>query len=155
MKDKAYYINGQKIYQQKGNVLTYFFKTGIIKAKGKFIKGFMEGKWIFNRENGQLWQVGNFKKGIKNGNWVRYNKVCTLEHQSIYKEGKLIKPNGDSTLPNIGTPAKRALLSINVSRLEQVSKYSKSQLLGLHGLGPKAIAILESSLKIKGLSFKK
>src|SRR5687767_8357150 len=46
------YKNGQLISEQKGNVLTYYFKTGLVKAKGKSVEGSMEGKWIFNRESG-------------------------------------------------------------------------------------------------------
>ena len=32
-----YYKNGQQVFEQKGNIRTYFFKTGKIRAKGKFI----------------------------------------------------------------------------------------------------------------------
>lgn len=91
MQKKTHYTNGQKMYEQKGSTLTYFFKTGIIKAKGKSVGGAMDGKWIFNRESGSLWQVGHFKKGVKHGSWVRYNKVGVLEHEAQYLDGKLVK----------------------------------------------------------------
>ena len=44
-----YYVNGQKVFEQKGNIRTYFFKTGTIRAKGKFVDDKMEGKWILKR----------------------------------------------------------------------------------------------------------
>ena len=47
----------------------------------------MEGKWIFYRETGQLWQVGNFKGGQKHGPWVRYDKNDALEYQEIFEHG--------------------------------------------------------------------
>ena len=50
-----YFANGQKVYEQQGNIRTYFFKTGEMRAKGKFSDGSMEGKWIFNRNTGDLW----------------------------------------------------------------------------------------------------
>ena len=39
-----------------------------------YANGQMEGKWIFYRETGQLWQLGNFKNHKKNGSWIRYDK---------------------------------------------------------------------------------
>lgn len=91
MQHKTNYKNGQEIWRQKGNILTYFFKDGTLKAKGKFIDGLMEGEWIFNRENGDLWQVGNFKNGRKHGSWVRYNKTGKIEYEENFENGKLIK----------------------------------------------------------------
>ena len=40
----------------------------------------MEGKWIFNRESGQLWQTGNFKNNEKHGEWIRYDKKGEKEY---------------------------------------------------------------------------
>lgn len=34
-----HYVNGQKVFEQKGNIRTYFFKTEKIRAKGKFVDG--------------------------------------------------------------------------------------------------------------------
>jgi antitoxin component YwqK of YwqJK toxin-antitoxin module len=47
----------------------------------------MEEEWIFYRETGQLWQVGNFKGGQKHGPWVRYNKQDALEYQEVFDQG--------------------------------------------------------------------
>jgi hypothetical protein len=60
--------------------------------------------------------------------------------------------NGD--LPNIGAPATRALAEEGIRHLRQLTKYSEKELLALHGVGPKAIRILQSALTEKGLSFK-
>jgi hypothetical protein len=92
MQKKTHYANGQKIFEQKGNVLTYFFKTGVLKAKGKLVNGLMEGRWIFNRESGKLWQVGNFKKGVKQGSWVRYSKTGKVEYEADFINDKVAKP---------------------------------------------------------------
>ena len=88
---KGLYKNGQVISEQKGKTLTYFFKTGEIKAKGKSIDNLMEGKWIFNRESGMLWQIGHFKKNKKHGEFVRYNKAGKEEYRARFTEGKLIE----------------------------------------------------------------
>ena len=85
------YSNGQKTFEQVGEELTYFFKNGKIKAEGTSINGIMEGEWKFYRETGQLWQVGNFKKGQKHGSWVRYDKKDKLEYQETFINGDLLK----------------------------------------------------------------
>ena len=63
MENKTY-KNGQLISEQKGSHLTYFYKNGKVKAKGIFENNLMQGEWIFYRETGQLWQMGNFKKTV-------------------------------------------------------------------------------------------
>lgn len=64
---KKNYANGQKAHELVGARLTYFFKIGNVKAAGLFVNDNMKGKWKFYRETGQLWQVGSFTKGKKNG----------------------------------------------------------------------------------------
>jgi antitoxin component YwqK of YwqJK toxin-antitoxin module len=91
MHDKKTYANGQPVKSQEGEQLTYYFKTGIIKAKGLFIEGQMEGEWKFYRESGQLWQIGNFKNGIKNGSWLRYDKLGVLEYDKEFENGSIRK----------------------------------------------------------------
>nr|WP_208002130.1 DNA-directed RNA polymerase subunit alpha C-terminal domain-containing protein [Macrococcus goetzii] len=57
-------------------------------------------------------------------------------------------------LPKISKPALRALDSIDVKTLEDVTKYSEAELLALHGFGPKAIRILKEIMDEQGLKFK-
>lgn len=56
-------------------------------------------------------------------------------------------------LPKIGKPATNALAMVGIDQIEQLSSVTKSNLAHLHGLGPKAIEILEKSLLELGLSF--
>jgi antitoxin component YwqK of YwqJK toxin-antitoxin module len=93
MKADKQYSNGQPVCVQDGDTLTYFFKTGIVKARGKNIRELMEGQWIFNRESGTLWQVGNFLNGKKHGNWTRYDENAEIEYDADFKDGKLIRKN--------------------------------------------------------------
>ena len=92
MKNKGgTYKNGQLISEQTGKTLTYYFKTGEIKAKGKSIDGEMEGIWIFNRESGQLWGTGNFKNNKKHGEWIRYDKKGKKEYHVNFSNGKQVE----------------------------------------------------------------
>ena len=85
------YVNGQKAFEQEGDILTYYFKNGKIKARGVSIVGVMQGEWIFYRETGQLWQVANFKDNQKHGSWIRYNRKDQIEYNEIFENGKIIK----------------------------------------------------------------
>lgn len=90
MKQKQY-ANGQKSYEQNGDTLTYFFKNGEVKAFGKSVNDKMQGEWMFYREPGQLWQIGNFKDHLKHGKWVRYDKEGKLEYEEYFENGKKLK----------------------------------------------------------------
>lgn len=57
--------------------------------------------------------------------------------------------------PKIGAPAFRALSSINITKLSELTKYSEKELLELHGFGPRALRLLKNRLKEKGLTFSK
>ncbi|MEZ5295298.1 MAG: hypothetical protein R2697_03190 [Ilumatobacteraceae bacterium] len=56
----------------------------------------------------------------------------------------------DADLPEIGAPATRALAAIGVTRLEQVAERREAELLALHGLGPRALRILNEALAARG-----
>jgi antitoxin component YwqK of YwqJK toxin-antitoxin module len=89
--DKKTYANGQKTYDFKDNVLTVYFKNGNVKATGKHIDGMMEGEWMFYREDGSLWQIGNLKSNEKHGRWVRYDKNNEIEYDELFDNGKKLK----------------------------------------------------------------
>lgn len=84
------YANGQKAFEQKGTTLTYYYKNGLVRAKGKSINGLMQGKWIFYRESGMLWGTGQFKDNQKHGLWVRYDRKGKEEYREKFAHGKLV-----------------------------------------------------------------
>jgi hypothetical protein len=57
-------------------------------------------------------------------------------------------------LPKLGAPARRALIGAGYTRLEQLTKAKESDILKLHGMGPKAMQVLRDALKERGLSFR-
>lgn len=62
-------------------------------------------------------------------------------------------PEQIGDLPRIGRPANSALLSENLTTLADVAAYGRSRLARLHGVGPKAIRILESAFDERGIEF--
>ncbi|MGM0876573.1 MAG: DNA-binding protein [Bacillota bacterium] len=65
------------------------------------------------------------------------------------------KDTKEICLPNIGKPATRAITNAGYNKLTQLTQVTESEILKLHGVGPKAVRILNEALKEKGLSFAK
>jgi endonuclease III len=60
----------------------------------------------------------------------------------------------ESDLPRIGAPAVRALASIGVTRIDQLVEQSRAELLALHGVGPRALRIIDEALADRGESMR-
>jgi hypothetical protein len=59
----------------------------------------------------------------------------------------------DSGLPrNIGAPATRALTAAGYSELSQLANVPAADLAKLHGVGPKALRLLQEALQAQGKS---
>jgi hypothetical protein len=70
-------------------------------------------------------------------------------------EGGGSMPRSDPEFPKgVAKPAIRALASVGVTRLDQAARFTKAELLALHGMGPKAIRLIEAELRARGKSFK-
>jgi predicted flap endonuclease-1-like 5' DNA nuclease len=54
-------------------------------------------------------------------------------------------------LPKIGAPATRALNSAGYTELRQLAGVARAELAKLHGMGPKALRILDEALAEHGL----
>jgi len=57
-------------------------------------------------------------------------------------------------LPKISAPAQRALESIGITTLKQLTAVTEAELLMLHGMGPNALGKLRQALAERGLSFR-
>jgi DNA-directed RNA polymerase alpha subunit len=55
---------------------------------------------------------------------------------------------------SMGRPARQALTAHGIDRLEQLTEMSAAELLDLHGVGPKAVAVLRQTLAERGLAFR-
>ena len=54
----------------------------------------------------------------------------------------------------LAAPARRALEGEGITTLEELTRFSESEILALHGIGPSSIPKLRSVLEAEGLSFK-
>ena len=55
----------------------------------------------------------------------------------------------------VAKPALRALFAAGLTTLDHLAQMSEAELAALHGMGPKAIALLRAALVSKGLEFRK
>jgi predicted RecB family nuclease len=88
-------------------------------------------------------------------------KICKKGHQfykssacptcPVCEEGR--KPK-DNFLSLPGAPSRRALENNGITTLEQLSKFSKNEVLRFHGMGKASIPILKKALEEVGLAFK-
>ena len=58
-----------------------------------------------------------------------------------------------SDIPKLSAPARRALFAAGYTRMEQLTSATEAEILGLHGMGPKALGWLKEAMAEKGLSF--
>ena len=58
-------------------------------------------------------------------------------------------------LSKLSAPARRALENKRILTIKQLSNYTETEILNLHGIGPSSIPILKNELKMNGLSFRR
>lgn len=58
------------------------------------------------------------------------------------------------SLPRIGAPAARGLAAAGYSSLRELADADRAELSRLHGVGPKALGIIEAALKEHGLTLR-
>jgi len=85
-------------------------------------------------------------------NGHQYYKSSSCPVCPICEKERVVKEN---FLALLSAPARRALEGQGLTTLTKLSKWKRSEVLALHGMGPGSIPKLEKALGEKGLSFKK
>lgn len=57
-------------------------------------------------------------------------------------------------LERLASPAQRALQNADIKTLEELAKHTESEVLGLHGIGKNALAVIKATLGEHGLSLR-
>jgi hypothetical protein len=74
---------------------------------------------------------------------------------SMSKTPAATHPNADAFPPGIGGPALRALANAGIRSMSDLGRRSEAELAALHGMGPKALALLKSALAANGRRLRK
>lgn len=88
-------------------------------------------------------------KTCKNGH--RFFKSSNCPTCPICEEER--KPK-DSFMALLSAPARRALESVNIETLEDLTNWNENEIIKLHGIGPSSIPKLKKALSENNLSFK-
>ncbi len=88
-------------------------------------------------------------------------KTCPKGHQ-YYKSSdcptcpvcESEKKPTEGFLSLVSAPARRALATLSIYSLDELSKFTKKEIANLHGMGPSGVKILQNALKEAGLNFK-
>lgn len=59
----------------------------------------------------------------------------------------------DALLKKLANPAQRAIQTLGITTIEQLSKYSEKEIAELHGIGKNAMKIIAQTLNEIGLTF--
>jgi hypothetical protein len=70
------------------------------------------------------------------------------------KQTDVTHPNRSAFPPGMSGPSLRALSVAGVRSMTDVARWTKADLARLHGMGPKALAVLERALAESGGSFR-
>jgi uncharacterized protein YndB with AHSA1/START domain len=115
----------------------------------------------------RLFAAGS-SKGSFRGELEAFRRIAerevALPEAPVSREAPRAEPNGkvaamdgvDTEFPrSLGKVAPRALAAHGLTRYEQLTSVTERELLGIHGVGPKAVRILSEELRSRGLSFRK
>jgi hypothetical protein len=70
------------------------------------------------------------------------------------REATMTQTPNETDLPaGLSNPARRALGTIGITRLDQLTEHRANDILNLHGMGPKGIRILREALAERGKAF--
>ena len=67
---------------------------------------------------------------------------------------ELTHPNRDAFPKGVSGPALRALRGADIRSVADLERWTKTDLLALHGMGPKALDILREALTASGRQFR-
>lgn len=74
--------------------------------------------------------------------------------KSMSKKAKTAPNQVADIWPNgVAAPAQRALAAAGYTSLEQLAAVTETELLDMHGMGPKALGVLRAALQAQGLAF--
>lgn len=116
-----------------------YVEPALLATASNELKQRMQGKSCFNFTRTELALFRELSLLTRTG----------YEH---YQQEGLLADNG--FLTQLSAAAQRALAQAGVQAPEDLERFSEKELLTLHGVGPSAIPLLQSSLKTRGLSFK-
>ncbi len=82
------FISGDGVFQGAWN---YYYKTGVVMAKGEYVNSKKEGKWIYYYENGKKEQEGSYAVNKLKGEWNWYYMNGTLQRKEFFNKNEQLE----------------------------------------------------------------
>jgi len=90
-REEGAYLDGMKDEEWK-----HFNTDGKQSFKGTFIYGLPDGKHTFYQEKGGVDHIERYEGGVKQGKWIFYNSDNLKKQTREYRQGELIKVDGQT-----------------------------------------------------------
>ena len=74
------------LYPKKTGEYLEFYADGVLKAKGKYKGGKLNGDWKWFRKTGVIMRSGSFKKGEQVGTWITYDAKGKIYKKTIMSD---------------------------------------------------------------------
>jgi hypothetical protein len=161
-KDGSIWAKGRKLDGKLDSYWEWFRKDGTRMRSGYFVAGQQAGQWTTYDKSGAVYKVTTFKTPVVHSNAKklggaksRSSQRCELTTSATKRAAAdRLAASVKETLPaGLSQPALRALAAAGIKRLDHCTRVTEDSLSKLHGMGPKAMAIVKAALKKSGKSF--
>jgi len=65
-----------------------YYSNNILKLKGSYHHGKLEGAFLVNYETGKPYLKGAYKNDLRDGSWIFYREDGTVDMELEYRDGK-------------------------------------------------------------------
>ena len=66
-----------------------FYTNGVLKAKGSYKAGKLNGDWEWFRKTGVIMRSGSFKNGVQFGTWITYDAKGKVYKRTLITSSKI------------------------------------------------------------------
>jgi len=75
-------------YPKKSGEYLEFYTNGVLKAKGSYKAGKLNGDWEWFRKTGVIMRSGSFKNGVQFGTWITYDAKGKVYKRTLITSSK-------------------------------------------------------------------
>jgi uncharacterized protein YdhG (YjbR/CyaY superfamily) len=76
-------------YPKKSGEYLEFYANGVLKAKGRYKAGKLNGDWEWFRKTGVIMRSGSFKNGVQFGTWITYDAKGKVYKRTLITSSKI------------------------------------------------------------------
>lgn len=138
----SYYLEGRPlVHIGAGANHCAFYPGGIVDEFAEALKGYSTSRGTIRFSPDKPLPKALVRDIVRAG----------LARHNARKSAQASRPAEPPAFPReVSAPARRALATLSITRLEQCARHSEAELLALHGMGPKALGAIKRALAEQG-----